>query len=200
MEYTTVNRTAEAGSDYSATSGTLTFTPGMTPGTQQILVPIVGDLVGELTEDFTVTLLNAGGATISGGSAIAHHLRQRSTADADFGGFPQVTEDNSGTQSLAFDVTFSGGAATPVTVSYTTANGTATGGERLHGDERDVDLYAGDDAGHAADFGADRGGFGVELTEDFTVTLSKRRRGDDRRGTGDRHDLRQRSTADAATL
>ena len=60
VDYTTVNRTAQAGSDYTATSGTLTFTPGTTPDTQQILVPIVGDLVVELTEDFTVaTLLNA---------------------------------------------------------------------------------------------------------------------------------------------
>ena len=49
VDYTTANRTAQAGSEYTATSGTLTFTPGTTPDTQQILVPIVGDLVGELT-------------------------------------------------------------------------------------------------------------------------------------------------------
>ena len=80
VSYATSNGTATAGSDYTSTSGTLTFTSGTTPDTQQILVPIVGDLVGELTEDFTVTLLNAGGATISGGSGDRHDLRQRSAA------------------------------------------------------------------------------------------------------------------------
>jgi hypothetical protein len=69
VQYATAPNTALAGSDYQTTSGTLTFTPGTTPGTQQILVPIVGDLIFEPTEDFTVSLSNAVGATIVGALA-----------------------------------------------------------------------------------------------------------------------------------
>ena len=63
VNYTTSNGTAVAGSDYTATSGTLIF--NATEFTKNIAVPILGDIVFESDEAFTVTLSGASGATIA---------------------------------------------------------------------------------------------------------------------------------------
>ncbi|MCU1268383.1 MAG: hypothetical protein JWM21_4701 [Acidobacteria bacterium] len=57
VNFATSNSTATAGSDYVATSGTLTFLPGTT--TLPINVEIIGDTVDEPDEFLTVTLSNA---------------------------------------------------------------------------------------------------------------------------------------------
>lgn len=63
VDFATADGTATAGSDYTATSGTLTFTPGVT--TQTINVPIIGDATVEPNETFFVNLFNtSAGATI----------------------------------------------------------------------------------------------------------------------------------------
>ncbi|KFL34477.1 hypothetical protein JU57_05545 [Sulfurospirillum sp. SCADC] len=65
---TTSNGTATDGSDYNATSGTLTFSGSTT--TQNIPVKINGDTTNESDEYFYITLSNAtGGATIKDSSA-----------------------------------------------------------------------------------------------------------------------------------
>ncbi len=62
-QFATANGTATAGSDYTATTGTVTFMPGMT--SQTITVPILGDTTPESNETFTVTLTSpTGGATL----------------------------------------------------------------------------------------------------------------------------------------
>jgi hypothetical protein len=55
VQYATANGTATAPADYTAASGTLTFTPGG-PLTQTISVPVLGDVFCEADETFTVTL------------------------------------------------------------------------------------------------------------------------------------------------
>jgi hypothetical protein len=67
VSYRTVDGTALATSDYTATSGTLTFQPGETSRT--ISVSIKGDRKREANETFTVELFNAVGASI--GDAVA---------------------------------------------------------------------------------------------------------------------------------
>lgn len=62
VDFSTRNGTALAGSDYIATSGTLTFAPGEL--TKQITVQVIGDTTTEEIEVFFVDLTNAGGATI----------------------------------------------------------------------------------------------------------------------------------------
>jgi hypothetical protein len=62
VEFSTADSTAEAGTDYLASGGTLTFTPGSTIRT--ILIPIVGDAIEENPEEFTVNLSSASGALI----------------------------------------------------------------------------------------------------------------------------------------
>jgi hypothetical protein len=69
VQYATVNGTAQAKSDYTATTGTLTFQPGETSRT--ITVSIKGDRKRELNETFSVELSNADGATIADGVATA---------------------------------------------------------------------------------------------------------------------------------
>ncbi|MFN8073364.1 MAG: cellulase family glycosylhydrolase [Mycobacterium sp.] len=67
--YTTANGTATAGTDYTASSGTLTFAPGVT--TQTIAVKVTGDTAVEPDETFTVTLANPTGATLARTTATA---------------------------------------------------------------------------------------------------------------------------------
>jgi len=63
VHYATGDGSAHAGQDYTAGSGTVTFTPGTTQ--QNILIPIIGDTVVEPDETFTVTLSNpSAGSTI----------------------------------------------------------------------------------------------------------------------------------------
>ena len=63
VDFATANGTATAGSDYQATSGTLTFAPGTT--TQTLTVLILGDTLDEPNETFTVTLSNPTNATLA---------------------------------------------------------------------------------------------------------------------------------------
>jgi Tol biopolymer transport system component len=63
VDYVTGNNTATAGSDYTGTSGTLTFAINETSKT--IIVPIIGDTTVEGNETFFVSLSNAVNATIA---------------------------------------------------------------------------------------------------------------------------------------
>ncbi|MDB9451006.1 beta strand repeat-containing protein, partial [Dolichospermum circinale] len=54
VQYATANGTAIAASDYTSTSGTLTFNPGVT--SQVINIPILNDSLSEANEAFTLTL------------------------------------------------------------------------------------------------------------------------------------------------
>ena len=68
VSYSTANGSATAGSDYVATSGTLTFNPGDT--TKTITVAVNGDTVVESNETFFVNLTTAINATIADGQGI----------------------------------------------------------------------------------------------------------------------------------
>ncbi len=56
VDYATINRTAFAGEDYEATSGTVVYAPGET--TKEVAVTIYGDLVYEPKEQFQVGFSN----------------------------------------------------------------------------------------------------------------------------------------------
>jgi Ca2+-binding RTX toxin-like protein len=69
VDYATSAGTATAGTDYTTTSGTLSFAPN--DMTENISVPVSGDLVDEANETFTVILSNAsGGTTLTDGQGI----------------------------------------------------------------------------------------------------------------------------------
>ncbi len=62
VQYTTSNVTALAGSDYLATTGTLTFTPGVTVLT--ITVPILNDALDEFDETLRISLFGSTNAVL----------------------------------------------------------------------------------------------------------------------------------------
>jgi len=68
VQYATADGTAAAPGDYAATSGTLTFAPGVT--TQPIAVSIVPDAVAEQAETFSVVLSNPTNTTIADGTGV----------------------------------------------------------------------------------------------------------------------------------
>ena len=67
VDYATSDGTAAAGSDYTATSGTLTFAAGETEKT--VSVPVLDDAHDEGSETLTLTLSNPSGAYLADGSA-----------------------------------------------------------------------------------------------------------------------------------
>ena len=123
VDYTTSNGTATAGSDYTATSGTLTFLAN--DQSETITVPITDDTIFEADETFTVTLSNATNTTtISDGTAVGTILND-DTAVA------MTIADNSALENagtITFNVTLAQPVNTTVTVNYATSNGTATAG------------------------------------------------------------------------
>ncbi len=67
VAYATADGTATAGTDYTATSGTLVFAPGQT--TKTVAVPILGDTAYEPDETFTLTLSNPVNGTLGTATA-----------------------------------------------------------------------------------------------------------------------------------
>ena len=125
VDYATSDGTANAGSDYTATSGTLVFAVGET--SKQIHITVAGDYADEGDETLTVTLsglFNADPGTLAATGTITNDDAgpKLSVANA------TVAEGNSGTTSLAFTVSMTPASLTDVTVDYATADGTATEG------------------------------------------------------------------------
>ena len=68
VDYATADRTARAGSDYTAVQGALTFAPGETAKT--VSVSVLDDAIDEGEERFILRLSNAAGANIADGEAV----------------------------------------------------------------------------------------------------------------------------------
>lgn len=64
VNYTTANSSAQAGGDFTATSGAITFNPGET--TKTVTIPILDDMIHESTETFGVQLTGATGGAVIG--------------------------------------------------------------------------------------------------------------------------------------
>ncbi|HQS18297.1 Calx-beta domain-containing protein [Reyranella sp.] len=124
VTYATADGSAKAGADYIAQTGTVTFAAGET--SKVINVKVIGDTTVEINEGMKVNLTTATGGKIADGAAVGTIVNDDariSVADA------TVTEGNNGTSALAFTVTLSAATSGPVTVAYTTANGTAKAGQ-----------------------------------------------------------------------
>jgi acetyl esterase/lipase len=120
ISYQTADETAIAGSDYVATSGTVTWLFGdATPRTVSIIVN--GDHEAEDDETFLVKLTGSAALGKSAGRAtIVNDDAALSVSDA-----APVPEGNSGTKTATFTVTLSPAQTSPVTVNYMTITGTA---------------------------------------------------------------------------
>jgi hypothetical protein len=123
VNYATANGTASAGSDYTAASGTLSFTSAETSKT--FTVAIANDTVFEGTETFAIHLsAPTHGATLSTASATVT-ITDNDPAPS-FSINSVSVNEGAGTATLT--VTKSGGTALTHAVNYATANGTATAG------------------------------------------------------------------------
>ncbi len=123
VAYTTVDGTALAGSDYTATSGTLTFAAGETSKT--VTVAVKADALVEATEAFSLQLSAPSLGTLAratGTGTVQDLLPALAVGDA------SVAEPSSGTATENFTVTLSKPSATAVTVHYATQDGTALAG------------------------------------------------------------------------
>ncbi|MFM6728467.1 MAG: Calx-beta domain-containing protein, partial [Dolichospermum sp.] len=78
VNYATANGTATAGSDYTATIGTLTFAPGVT--TQVLNIPILNDSLNEADETFTLTLSSPTNAALGTQTAATTTITDTLTA------------------------------------------------------------------------------------------------------------------------
>ena len=170
VAYSTADGTATSGSDYVAASGNLTFAAGETSKTLQVTVN--GDTAAEGNEAFTVRLANAAGATIADGSATGTLTNDdaAATLPALSVGDVSLREGDSGTAELMFIVTLDKAATGPVTVSYATANGTATAGADYAALTGTLTFAAGETSKmvHVAV----NGDIAVEANETFSLTLS----------------------------
>ncbi len=103
VDYATSNGTAVSGSDYPATSGTLTYA-NQTSGNQTIGILITDDNSAEGVESFTVTLSNVSGATLGANSSVTINIIDNDTAAAS--AFGAITELNSATiNGVRYDTT-----------------------------------------------------------------------------------------------
>ena len=101
VDYATANGTAHAGDDYTAKSGTLTFSAGTT--SQTISISIADDVENESDETFTVTLSNASGADLGTKTATGTIRNRRvEPLTASFSGMPSEHDGSSFTFELEF--------------------------------------------------------------------------------------------------
>ena len=171
--YATSNGTATAGSDFTAKSGTVTFTPGVT--SQQVQIGLLGDTAVESNETFTIVLSSPSGATIADGTATGTITNDDAVTPA-----PQLptvsigdaagAEGNSGTSNMGFTVSLSEASANPVSVGYATSNGTATAGSDFTAKSGTVTFTPGVTS-QLVNVGI-LGDTTVESIETFTITLT----------------------------
>ena len=121
---------AEPG-DYTSATGTLTFVPGDTSET--IPVTVNGDLMAELDETFSVNLSAPSNATLGDAQGVGTIVDDELEPVIDIDD-PTVAEGQTGTGTIDFEVTLSHPADFPVTVDWSTADGTATDGSDYVGD------------------------------------------------------------------
>src|SRR5439155_93069 len=122
-DFATANVTATAGSDYTATNGTLSFAPGETSKT--ITVDVLDDDLQEANETFRVVLSNPADPTIAIGTNTVRITDDDGSTLSLTTNAVTVAETNT---SVTLTVVRSGATNTAVAVDFATTNGTATAG------------------------------------------------------------------------
>ncbi|GDY21177.1 hypothetical protein LBMAG56_25230 [Verrucomicrobiota bacterium] len=172
VSYATANGTAAAGSDYTATSGTLAWAAG-DAANKTITVPILNDTTPESSETFTVALSTpTGGATLGTPSTVTVTITDDDPQPA---GTLQFTVGAANVGESAGSVTLTvsriGGTNGAVGVSYATANGTAMAGSDYTATSGTLAWAAGDTASKTITVPI-LNATTPESSETFTVALS----------------------------
>lgn len=126
VDVATANGGASAPSDYTAVPlTTLTFAIG--EASKTVTVFVNGDTTFESNETFFVNLSNASGGVIADGQGVGTITNDDAAPQLTLSiGDVSQNEGNSGTTSFEFTVTLSAASTQNVTVSFATADGTAT--------------------------------------------------------------------------
>ncbi|MEC5127715.1 Calx-beta domain-containing protein, partial [Verrucomicrobiales bacterium BCK34] len=176
VDFTTADGTANAGSDYVAQSGTLTFAAGVT--TQTITVLVNGDVIVEGSETVLVNLSNAeyNGITDTSRVEIGTGTATGTITDDDVAALTindvTVTEGDGGSQVATFTVTLDVAVQSGVSVEYATADGTATTADSDYVSTSGTLNFVGN-AGETKMISVTvNGDQVVELDENFLVNLS----------------------------
>ncbi|MDQ3712621.1 MAG: FG-GAP-like repeat-containing protein [Acidobacteriota bacterium] len=128
INYATSDGTAVAGSDYTATSGTLSFAAGESSKT--ITVPIINDNVFEGSETFNLTLGNptANTSLLYPNTTVLTIVDNDNQPNASLGNITVNEPPVNSSNNAVFTVTLTNPTTQTVTVGYATMNGTATAG------------------------------------------------------------------------
>ena len=126
VQYATSDGTARAGVDYVATSGTLTFTPGVTQRT--FSVKPINNSIGDGNRTVNLTLSNPGGGALLGAptTAVLVIVNDDVAGSVRFQNSSYAVRASGG--SITIQVHRDAGNAGGVTVNYATSNGTAVAG------------------------------------------------------------------------
>jgi hypothetical protein len=122
VQFASVNGSAIAPADYTATSGTLTFDGGQT--TQTIAVTVIGENLVEPDETLQVQLSNPNGGSIGIGSATGTIVND-DFAVLSINDVSQNEGNGNGTTAFVFSVCTSNPSTSPISVDYQTGNGSA---------------------------------------------------------------------------
>lgn len=118
VAYATQDGTAVGGTNYTATSGTLTFAPGVT--SLPVSVPVIGQV--EDGETFELNLSSPTNATLTNTQATATLNKTPTVSVTD----PVVPSGTTGAATANFTVSLSNPSLKTITVHYNTADATAT--------------------------------------------------------------------------
>ena len=169
VDFATVPGTAEAGADYVARSGTVTFAVGETSHTESFT--IIGDTTVEADEIFAIELSNPSpsAAVLADSEGVVTIVSDDTQPSLSISS-TSVTEGSTGTIDAELVVSLFEAATETVTVDYATVDASATAGSDYVARSGTITFLAGETT--VTETFTVNGDVNVEDTETFTVQLS----------------------------
>ncbi|MEM7032678.1 MAG: Calx-beta domain-containing protein [Chloroflexota bacterium] len=165
VDYATGDDTAEAGSDYEATSGTLIFNPGEL--TKTVAVSITDNNLDEFDETFNIQLSAATNAGITVGTGVGIIVDDEDPPAVSIS--DDTVAENAGT--INFNITLSEASSLPISVTVTSSDTSATAGSDYTAIGPEVVTFMPGETSQSISTAVNDDGL-VESTETFSVTLS----------------------------
>jgi hypothetical protein len=171
VPYTVTDVSATKGTDYTMANGTLTFNAGSTTATAALSATVLGDVLYEPNETFTVSFGTPVNATVSPATVTGTITNDDATPVLTINDVTQA-EGNSGTSNAVFTVTLTGATGVVTTVHYATSDGTATAGSDYTATSGDLTFATGAGPQTKTITVPIAGDTVAEPNETYTVTLS----------------------------
>jgi len=165
ISYATVNSSATSGSDFTATSGTLSWASGDSAA-KSIRVAVLNDTRAEASESFQIRLSGATGASLGAVSTSTVTITDDDSPSPNgtlqFTAGTLTVAENAGSATITVSRTL--GALGAVSLNYATANGTATAGSDYTASSGTLSWADGDSAAKT---------FTVPILDDATAEASE---------------------------